>query len=155
MKPRLILFAIVLIVSGAYGYFTSAKRGDNGEIVSEGQINSFALKPGDCFDDTDSTNITSLPAVPCAEPHDNEVYAVFDVSLPTYESEEATFGLAVEACVDRFDSFVGKSYEESKLDILTLYPTLGSWQEGDREIVCAVYDIDGEKLVGSAEGIGL
>lgn len=155
MKFRIIVFLVSLIGFGAYNYFTSARRDSSGDIVSEGQIDSFSIQQGDCFNNTGATELTSLPAVPCADPHDNEVYAVFDIEMPTYESEDATFALAVEACLGRFDSFVGKAYEESQLDVLTLYPTVESWGDGDREIVCAVYDVNGEKLVGSAAGLGL
>lgn len=126
MKLKIIVFIVSLLGFGAYDYFTNARRDSSGDIVSEGQVDSFALKPGDCFDDTDFTNLTTLPAVPCADPHDNEVYAVFDISLPSYESEDVTFGLAVEACAERFDTFVGKTYEDSQLDILALYPTLAT-----------------------------
>lgn len=155
MKFRLVIFIISLIGFGVYNHFTSARRDGSGDIVSEGQIGSFEIKQGDCFNNTDFSNLTTLPAVPCAEPHDNEVYAVFDIPLPTYESDDETFRLAVEACTKRFDNFVGRTYEDSKLDILTLYPTLATWEEGDRGIVCAVFDVDGEKLMGTAEGLGI
>ena len=36
---------------------------------------------------------------------------------------------------------------------MTLYPTPQSWKQGnDREVVCAVYDMEANKLVGSAKG---
>ena len=155
MKLRLIVFIISLIGFSAYNYFTNARRDGSGDIVSEGEIDSFAIKEGDCFDSTDFTNLTTLPAVPCPDPPDYEVYAVFDIPLPTYESEDVTFGMALDACAERFGRFVGTAYEDSKLDILALYPTFASWQEGDREVACAVYDVDGEKLVGTAEGLGI
>jgi len=36
-----------------------------------------------------------------------------------------------------------------------MYPTSESWQQDDREVVCAVYDMDANKLVGTAAGRGL
>ena len=93
--------------------------------------------------------------MPCSQPHDNEVYAVFDVSLSSYpSSEDAMFEHALDRCLNRFEGFVGREYETSELDILTLYPTPESWRQNDREVVCAVYDMNETQLVGSARDSG-
>ncbi len=64
--------------------------------------------------------------------------------------------LANEACIERFKAFVGRDYESSSLDIATLYPSHDSWhRENDREVICAVYDIDTKKLTGSVKGSAL
>jgi len=36
-----------------------------------------------------------------------------------------------------------------------MYPTIESWQQNDREVVCAVYDMEENKLVGSVQGRSL
>ena len=105
---------------------------------------------------TGTSEISSLPGVPCGEPHDNEVYAVFDVNVASYPEGDGMFDLALDKCLDRFASFVGQQYESSELDILTLYPTSDSWSmQNDREVVCAVYDMNENKLVGSVQGLGM
>ena len=39
----------------------------------------FSLPVGTCFDDQDEAEaISSVPAVDCSEPHDNEVFALID-----------------------------------------------------------------------------
>jgi hypothetical protein len=64
--------------------------------------------------------------------------------------------MAHEGCLARFESFVGRDYDSSSLDIATLFPSYESWhQQSDREVVCAVYDIDGKKLAGSVQGMRL
>jgi hypothetical protein len=63
--------------------------------------------------------------------------------------------LAHESCVNRFDAFVGRDYESSSLDVISMYPTVESWRQNDREVVCAVYDMDENKLVGSVRGRSL
>ena len=64
--------------------------------------------------------------------------------------------LAFESCMARFQGFVGLDYESSSLDIMTLYPTPDSWaQQGDREVVCAVYDMETNKLTGSMKNQAL
>ena len=112
---------------------------------------------GDCFDDTSSfqEEVSSIPGVPCSAPHDNEAYAVFDLTVDSYPGGDAMVELANESCVDRFESFVGRNYDSSSLDVLTMFPTVESWQQNDREVVCAVYDMEANKLVGSVRGQAL
>ncbi len=148
----------ILVALGVIGYraMTSADRDDSGAIIGGGSVDAFEIREGDCFDDASSMDsISSLPAVPCTEPHDNEAYAVFDVSLSEYPGEDAMWEMAYDSCMDRFEGFVGKPYEESALDIFTMYPSPDSFRQNDREVVCAVFDMNANKLVGSAEGRAL
>ena len=150
-------YAVVVMGYLAYGAVTNADRDDSGAIVGEGTINAFHMRVGDCFDNSSAFDeeVSDLPGVPCSEPHDYETYAVFDVSINSYPSEESMSELAYESCLDRFDPFVGTDYDSSILEIITLYPTDESWQQDDREIVCALYDMNEEKLVGSTQGSGI
>lgn len=140
-----------------YGAATDVDRDSSGAIVGAGNVNAFQVRVGDCFNDSDASSgeISSLPGIPCAEPHDNEAYAVFNVSITEYPDDETMAQLARESCVDRFDAFVGRDYESSSLDFIWMYPTVESWQQNDREVVCAVYDMDENKLVGSVKGRSL
>jgi hypothetical protein len=36
-----------------------------------------------------------------------------------------------------------------------MYPSVESWKQDDREVVCAVFDMNANQLVGSAAGRGL
>ena len=147
--------AVIVIGALAYNAFTSADRDSTGAIVDEGSVDAFDLRPGDCFDigGTGSGEVNSLPGVPCTQPHDNEVYATFDLTVAELPEEDALWEMAFDGCEARFEGFVGKDYETSSLDILTLHPTEDSWKlKNDREVVCAVYDLNEQKLVGSARG---
>ena len=151
---NLAFYAVVVIAYLAYGAITEADRDEYGAIVGEGSIDAFNMRVGDCFDNAHaiSDEVSDLPGVPCAEPHDYETYAVFDVSLTSYPTEDEMAELAYESCLARFDSFVGLEYESSVLEIITMYPTTESWRKDDREVVCALYDMNEEKLVGSTRG---
>ena len=140
-----------------YGAATSVDRDGSGAIVGEGALDAFAVKVGDCFDDAADfgEEVSSLAGVPCADPHDNETYAVINVSFDSYPNEEVMSEHASDACLNRFEGFVGKDYESSTLEISTMYPTQQSWDQSDREVVCAIYDMNASKLVGSAKGRGL
>ena len=144
------IVVIIVVALGVLDFFNDAERDESGTVVSEGQIDVFTMRTGDCFNDPGVDQFEDVAGVPCSEPHDNEVYAVFDVSLDRFPGREAMSDLATDACFKRFKIFVGRSYEDSILDIYPIYPSADSWsQVNDREVICAVYHMDGEKLTDS------
>ena len=159
-----LIFVVMIIGYVVYDFTNDADRDESGSIVSEGQIDVFAMRAGDCFNDpqelidseTGIAEFQDVAGIPCSEPHDNEVYAVFDVSFNTFPGDGPMFEVATDECLTRFEDFVGRSYDESILDIFPIYPNDDSWSRlNDREVVCAVYHIDGEKLTGSNKGSGV
>lgn len=125
------------------------------------QGNVFALEEGVCFDDTgppsdgsEVAEVAEVPIVDCGAPHDNEVYATFELPDGQYPGEEQVVRLAEQGCLERFEGYVGTSYEQSELSLFTLFPTEETWTAADdREVVCAVF-LDGGQLEGSVEGSG-
>ena len=140
-----------------YGAASTVDRDSSGAIVGEGNIDAFQIRVGDCFDDVSSLDdeVTSLPGIPCSEPHDNEAFAVFDLTNSIYPEGDSMAGLAHQSCLAHFESFVGKDYDSSSLDIMTLFPSTESWKQDDREVICATYDMNAAKLVGSVQGRAL
>jgi hypothetical protein len=159
---KLAAYAVIGLGVVGYNVATDADRDSSGAIVDAGNVDAFTIRLGDCFDNTSSLagdeagEVSSLPGVPCSEPHDNEVYAVFDVKLDSFPGDVQMSEHAFDACLTRFSNFVGNAYEDSVLDITALYPSSQSWSvHGDREVVCAVYDMNGGKLTGSSKASGL
>lgn len=154
---------IVILVAAAgflYTYFQQASRDAGGNIVSEGNIDAFSIQVGDCFNDDPGLDATAevfgVAGIPCTQPHDNEVYAIFNTSLTEFPGNDRMGEVASDECVARFEAFVGRDYMSSQLDVLPMYPTQESWEQmGDREIVCALYDLDLVKLEGSMRQSGL
>lgn len=140
-----------------YGAVTDADRDETGAIVDAGTIDAFQIRVGDCFDDTGMGDgeISSLPGVPCADPHDNEAYAVFNIKSASFPGDDEVSEIAYDSCMERFDRFVGKDYQSSSLDMFPIYPTAESWAQDDREVICAVYDMNEEKLQGSVAGLAM
>ena len=116
----------------------------------------FGLEVGTCFDDgdLDATEVSSVDDLSCDQPHDNEVYAVFDVDLSDY-SAELIGQQADDGCLAAFEPYVGRDYFESELDFFTLTPTAGSWENGDREVICSLYRVDLGKMTGSMRDSGI
>lgn len=149
MRLRALVIAGALILAACGG----AARDDSGAIVEAGTEDVFALKVGDCFNDPDSFGeIESVEAVPCSEPHDNEVFHTFDLPDGAFPGADAIDEAAFGGCLPAFEQYVDVSYQESSLDISYLSPTAESWDRGDREIACLLYDLNLEKLTGSMKG---
>lgn len=155
------LSKIVLPAIGAgvigFGYYSQVDRDSSGAIVDAGDVDAFDIRLGDCFNDTAAgsanVEITSVSGIPCGEPHDNEVFALVNLTQSAFPGEEAIERLAFEVCLEKFETFVGRDYESSSLDIFPIYPTRESWNDlDDREVVCALYDLELKKLAGSMRG---
>ena len=155
IEARSILVAGIA-AAAAIGLSRAATRGESGEIMTAGTVDAFEMRVGDCFDDSafEQSEISEVHGVPCAEPHDNEVYATFDLT-GTWPGEERVEELAFEGCYDRFASTIGRSYEESEIDYTSIYPSSRSWKElDDREVICVAYHMEYEQLTGSVLGSG-
>ena len=155
-----------VLVAGLVYVFASTpvvRDATTGVITEEGEVGIFQIQLGDCFNDelpfaaqpeqVPEIQLAGVEGLPCTDQHDNEIYAVFDLNLSSFPGEEQMSALAQEACLERFEAFVGREYETSVLDVLSIYPTSESFVErDDREVACAVNHIDGRKLIGSMRG---
>ena len=114
------------------------------------QGNVFDMAVGECFEEPSSLEFSDVEKIDCDEPHDNQVFALYDLAGSSLPSPETM----IEGCVDRFGSAIGTSYATTIYYASMFGPSEQSWDEiDDREVVCYVY-IPGEKTVGSALGSG-
>jgi hypothetical protein len=117
----------------------------------------FTLAAGECFDDGDTKagEVSSLPIVDCSKPHDNEIFATFELPDDEFPGQAVLQLSGNEDCIDRFSDWAGIGYAESALIVFPITPTSSSWgTTGDREVACVVYDSSLEKLTGSMAGAG-
>ena len=120
------------------------------------QGNVFSLSVGDCFNDPDSGDeVANVEMVECGESHDNEVFAAFDIPGDIFPGQAAAQQDADRGCSDRFEPYVGTDYLDSSLLFSFLTPSDASWDQGDREVLCFLYDINGGALTTSVKGTGL
>lgn len=133
-----------------------AQRDEAGAIAEAGDVSVFSIQVGDCFDDHEDGEVMQVGGIPCSEPHDNEVYALFDLADAEWPGAEAVNEAAGSGCRDRFAAAIGADYENSVLTFYPMTPTQGSWDErDDREVVCVAYHMEQEKLTGSVLGSGM
>lgn len=132
--------------------------GGNGGSTGDGEgtdTSAFEIKVGDCLNDGDvSGEVESVPVVECTEPHDSEAYASIIMDDGDFPGADEVDTQAQDGCLAAFEGYVGTSYDNSKFEISYYYPTEATWANGDREILCVLYDPAG-KSTGSASGSGL
>ena len=110
------------------------------------------LKVGDCVNDLHtSTDVQSLPGVPCAQSHEGEVFAVFDLPSGVYPGQAAVREQAGTECNDRLAAYSPSALNNPSLGLVTLYPQQQSWEGGDRGVVCIATDKTGP-TTGSIQG---
>ena len=132
------------------------ERDDEGALAEEGDLAAGSVEVGDCFDDPgDREEVAAVPAVPCDQPHTYEAYHAFELEGDEFPGNEQVQQLASDGCFTEFEAFVGTPYQESTLNVFFLGPSALSWEDADREVLCAVHDIDNEPLTGSARDSGL
>jgi hypothetical protein len=124
--------------------------GDGGDGLSAEPF-TVGLEVGECFDRPADPDVTDVAAVPCRRPHDLEVFAVFQLDDGEYTNRVAVAQLAGEGCQQRFADYVGTTPDSSGLVIVPYAPDRLAWEQGVREVTCAVTRT-GEQLEGSVEG---
>jgi len=113
----------------------------------------FTLVVGDCeVGNTDSTEVSTTKTIDCAEPHDAEIYGASYLPDGEFPGDAAIEEQATNDCLAQFESFLGINYDDSVYNFSWYYPTEGSWSDGDREILCLVYDPTGAQISGSLAG---
>ncbi|MFV1989561.1 MAG: septum formation family protein [Acidimicrobiales bacterium] len=149
-KAALGLAAALFIAACA----SEPERNVEGTITESGELDAFSIEEGDCLQNpATESEVASVSAVPCDEPHDMEAFYLFDLPDGDFPAREVIDQQTEEKCIEAFEPYVGIDFASSRLDARSFEPTALSWDQGDREIVCLALDVGGEQLVGSVAGI--
>jgi hypothetical protein len=139
-----------LAVVLAVGYFASARRDDGGSITAGGTLSIEDLRVGDCFNSDETDEISSVDARRCDEVHEYEMFHVATWTAgDTYPTEDAMVGFIFEECVPAFETYVGRSFQASRLDFVHFVPVEEGWNAGDRVFQCAMFDPEVAELTES------
>lgn len=124
---------------------------ESGQVTESANIDIFALTVGDCKMKSESGLIQNADVVPCAEPHDEEVY--FEITMDDGEFSDEAVEAATQGCIgDAFTDFVGVIWDESTLDVYPITPTQETWdQYNDRIVQCVISDPAGP-VEGTLQG---
>ena len=74
---------------------------------------------------------------PCAEPHQTEVFANFDLTDSTYPGDDETRALAEQGCFDRLQELLPRR-KLARASVLYLYPFSGTSFREDPGVSCLV-----------------
>lgn len=127
-------------------------------------IDQYSLQVGDCFNRIDELR-DGIPAtitsrLDCEEPHGYQVFHMLTYPAPhpsVYPGDSIMRRFAMESCYREFEAWVGEAYETSELEIDVLTPNQTNFENAAaryRGIHCWVLRVDGEAMVGDAEGSG-
>lgn len=133
------------------GLIFAATRDSSGQITKSGDLTATELRVGDCFDlkDPESDEVTDVTARPCNEEHEYELFFTEPMADGPYPSKDDFTQFVVDSCGPAFDTFVGRTYEDSVLDIYWMYPLEDVWSSGDHDVQCAVFHPRVHRLTSS------
>jgi hypothetical protein len=133
--------ALTLIGAAGFGILFPALV----ETLEQVPASSVDFAVGDCFNEVGD----EFEVVSCTEPHYAEAYRIADhPDQAFFPGETRVADWAEPFCYSHFESYTGVEYQDSDLEFGYLYPTEGSWNAGDREVICFVFNLSGEDLVG-------
>ena len=109
---------------------------------------------GDCINGAIGWNRSNTDVVPCTAPHTYQIVGkvAYVTADDTFPGRDALLQLGDEECDAAFEGFVGIAYDDSIWHMSIWVPTSGTWEAGDRDVVCALQGADGESIIGSKEG---
>ncbi|QHC58167.1 septum formation family protein [Rathayibacter sp. VKM Ac-2760] len=129
-----------------------AVRDESGVVVTAGSVDPFSLVKGDCLRAPDDDRIADVEVVPCADPHELELFHVFAQPGDDYTSRNTLLAQAEAGCEPEFPATIGIAYGDSALEYRSFVPSEVSWRHGDRSVLCAVYDPAAGSTTGSLFG---
>jgi hypothetical protein len=160
-KIRLIGAGALAVLWLALAGCTAAAPVPSALPTANASANAQQIKVGDCVNDgLAAGTISTVPTVPCAQPHDGEVYGAFRVKDGAFPGDEAIKSLAILRCQKAFGQFTGVAYDSTTTLTFSWYhPTEASWEkDGDRVIQCLVSRLDAagkpEKSTGTLRDAG-
>ncbi|MFD7631509.1 septum formation family protein [Streptomyces sp. NPDC059851] len=153
---------LVLGLSGALDDGPTPRRDTGGQVTTPGRSDVKDIRKGDCFNTEDDLAKTqesdgtearqSVRTVPCDQPHEGEVYAVFTLDGGAFPGTDKVVASAEEKCGGKaLADYVGGDASKlpKTLEVFYYYPQASSWTLGDRTVTCFLGNADGTST-GSA-----
>jgi Domain of unknown function (DUF4190)/Septum formation len=136
---------LLLFVAGGVAAVVLGDQAGDGDTTAVSNV-----RVGQCFDaDMSKNTLLVVKIADCAKPHSGEAYDKVKAKLTGMGTEEQEL-TATQECANSFESFVGKSFQESELEIV--YVALEERELADGNILCMLAGKPGEKLTGSMRG---
>ena len=112
----------------------------------------FQLRPGQCINfGPNGTAVAHV--IPCAQPHDAEIYGTITVAGRHWPGTAALGEQARQGCQSRLSGYLNPQLDPSGMAEVYVYPNPGAWAAGGRSIICEIRGTHG-KLTGSVRASG-
>ena len=106
-----------------------------------------SLQTGDCFNRLSLTSESvQLRRVSCLQPHHHEVFALVQfpaIAGAPFPGRNSMEQVAQRACAQPLDTYLAGAPVPAGLRFGFVYPERRRWDEGERTIVCDVFNADG------------
>jgi Septum formation len=105
-------------------------------VLDKDTVTATDVKVGDCLTEIpDDTRVLTVQTVECEETHAGEVFAVLlmpEGDLPS----QAAIDTYADKCSPKLASYSPAAMEIDSVQMYVLYPTEGTWAQGDRAVTC-------------------
>ena len=144
----LVAAATWIIVAGAVGTVDILTHGFKKPATTKyHEASVFKVRQGDCIN---APNGQAVSVLPCATPHDAEVFATFTLPGPAWPGTAAVQQEASSGCATRLSGYLNPQLSIS-LGQTYVFPNEVAWNAGTRMVVCEVHATSGQ-LTGSVRG---
>jgi hypothetical protein len=142
-----IIVGVIALVGVAAGVLAMVTHGFKPKtVVTYRPAAVFGLQPGQCVDA--GANSLSFTSVPCASPHDAEVFARFSLPAAAWPGSAAVRQEAGDGCASRLSGYLNPQLASIGLTQEYVYPNRDAWEANQRTVVCEVSSGNG-RLTGS------
>lgn len=101
----------------------------------------FLLRPGDCFlNPNTALGVDFVTVIPCTQPHDAQVFALFKATGTSYPGAPALKRQADPGCHARIAGNLDSSKLTDTMNLNFLFPQAQAWLDGHRLITCIIVD---------------
>lgn len=133
------VWVTILVIALAVGGFEEADRDPSGKVTDPGSVNTTDLQVGDCTNGLkEDTTVVDIPAVPCSQPHEGEVYAVVQLEGDEFPGDDVLQERAQRRCINELRAYSPKTLKNPAYGIFWFQPTDFTWARGDRDLACLV-----------------
>jgi hypothetical protein len=148
------LICVGVLAFSLFGANTTSTTGGTvttAQASTETAVKVETLRVGDCVNGLEEGDISKLPAISCSEPHQGEVVGDYKISASSYPGEQAVTDEANDKCNDILLAYSPSTKDDQSIGIFFVYPTVSSWAQGDRQVLCIAEHTSGKKT-GSIKG---
>lgn len=143
--------AALVIVGGAIGVVGALTHGFHKPVTVKYRESAvFKLQAGDCVN---TANGQVVAVLPCATPHQAEVFATFSLPGSGWPGTAAVQAAASSGCASRLAGYLNPQLAVS-LAQAYVFPDQVAWTAGTRTVICEVRATSGQ-LTGSVRGASL